>query len=102
MLENIRRAHSASDETYGMPRIRAELADQGIVASRKRIVRLMRENYLQGVSRRRGWCVTTKRNARQRPAPDLVGRKFVATTRRIWYEWKLAQKSGRTNNFGEG
>jgi len=30
-----------------MPRIRAELADAGIVASRKRIARLMRHNHLQ-------------------------------------------------------
>ena len=66
-------------ETYGMPRIRAELADQGIVASRKRIASLMRHAGLRGVSRRRGWCVTTERHPRQRPAPDLVERKFVAT-----------------------
>ena len=75
----IRQAHQASDETYGMPRIRAELADAGVVASRKRIARLMRINQIQGVSRRRAWCVTTERNKRERPAPDLVNRKFVAT-----------------------
>ena len=78
LVQNIMQAHLASDETYGMPRIRAELADMGIVASRKRIARLMRANHLQGVSRRRGWCVTTERNRCQRPAPDLVERKFVA------------------------
>ena len=78
LLQSIREAHSASDETYGMPRIRAELADIGIQASRKRIARLMRDNHLHGVSRRRGWCVTTERNPRLRPAPDLVERKFVA------------------------
>ena len=33
---------------------------------------------IQGVSRRRAWCVTTERNQRQRPAPDLVKRVFVA------------------------
>jgi putative transposase len=79
LLQSIRQAHLASDETYGMPRIRAELSDAGIVASRKRIARLMRDNHLHGVSRRRGWCVTTERNPRQRPAPDLVQRKFVAS-----------------------
>jgi len=79
LLQSIRQAHLASDETYGMPRIRAELADMGITASRKRIARLMRNNHLHGVSRRRGWCVTTERNPRQRPAPDLVERKFVAS-----------------------
>jgi putative transposase len=40
---------------------------------------LDRDNHLRGVSRRRSWCVTTARNPRQRPAPDLVDRKFVAS-----------------------
>ena len=39
----------------------------------------MSANHLQGVSRRRGWCVTTERNRRQRPAPDLVQCRFVAS-----------------------
>ena len=78
LREHIRRAHLASDETYGMPRIRAELADADIHASRKRIARLMRAMGIQGVSRRRAWCVTTERNKSQRPAPDLVKRVFVA------------------------
>jgi putative transposase len=60
------------------PRIRAELADVGVVASRKRIARLMQGMRIQGVSRIRAWCVTTERNKRQRPAPDLVKREFVA------------------------
>ena len=78
LCERIVQAHQASDETYGMPRIRAELADSGVIASRKRIARLMRAMHIQGVSRRRAWCVTTERNKRQRPAPDLVKREFVA------------------------
>ena len=78
MSESIRQAHRASDETYGMPRIRAELADTGVIASRKRIAHLMRVMRLQGVTRRRAWCVTTQRNQRQRPALDLVTRVFVA------------------------
>lgn len=85
LLQSIRDAHSTSDQTYGMPRVRAELADQGILASRKRIARLMRDNQLRGVSRRRGWCVTTERNSRQRPAPDLVERRFVASSiNQLW------------------
>ena len=78
LTEQIKQAHTMSDATYGMPRIRAELADRGIVASRKRIARLMRAAKVAGVSRRRAWCVTTQRNKRQRPAPDLVNRQFVA------------------------
>lgn len=79
LTTQIREAFIASDETYGMPRIRAELMDAGIVASRKRIAALMHQEGLRGVSRRRSYCVTTKCDARQRPAPDLVNRQFVAT-----------------------
>ena len=79
LTAQIRAAFVASDETYGMPRIRAELQDAGIVASRKRIARLMRQERMRGVSRRRSFCVTTERDVRHRPAPDLVNRMFVAT-----------------------
>ena len=79
LSERIVQAHQTSDETYGIPRIRAELADAGVIVSRKRIAALMRTMHIQGVSRRRAWCVTTERNKRQRPAPDLVKRLFVAT-----------------------
>ena len=78
LCERIVQLHQASDETYGMPRIRGELVDGGVAASRKRIARLMRRMRIQGVSRRRAWCVTTERNKRQRPAPDLVKREFMA------------------------
>jgi putative transposase len=79
LLGQIKAAHTMSDETYGMPRIRAELADAGISASRKRIAALMRANVIAGISRRRGYCVTTQRNPKDRLAPDLVKRQFVAT-----------------------
>jgi putative transposase len=38
-----------------MPRIRAELLDAGVVSSRKRIARLMRQGLMRGVSRRRSF-----------------------------------------------
>ena len=79
LTTHIRAAFVASDETYGLPRIRAEWQDTGIMASRKRIARLMRIERMRGVSRRRSFCVTTERDVRHRPAPDLVNRAFVAT-----------------------
>ena len=72
-------AFAASDETYGMPRVRAQLCNEGFKASRKRVARLMRQNHWRGVSRRRSYCVTTQRDKRLSPAPDLVNRQFVAT-----------------------
>jgi len=78
LTERIRTVHAHSDGTYGMPRVRAELIEQGVRVSRKRIARLMRCAALRGVSRRRGFVITTQRDARQPAAPDLVKRTFVA------------------------
>ena len=49
------------------------------MAGHNRIARLMRLYGLRGVSRRRGWCVTTRRDKDRQPAPDLVQRRFEAT-----------------------
>ena len=51
LLQQIRQAHAASDATYGVLRIQAELADQGIKAGHNRIAAVMRANGLRGVSR---------------------------------------------------
>ena len=61
-----------------MPRVRAELRAQGMMVSRQRVARLIRKAGLKGVSRRRAYIVTTRRNECQRPAPDLVQRGFHA------------------------
>jgi putative transposase len=85
MTEQIRSIHVESDRTYGMPKVRAELIDQGVCISRKRVAKLMRRAAIRGISRRRGFVVTTERNIRQRPAPDLVKRKFEADApNRLW------------------
>lgn len=78
LLEKIKVIYTESDRTYGMLRVFKQLRHQGVVASRKRIARLMRLHQLRGVSRRRGWVKTTERDAKQGPAPDLVKRKFSA------------------------
>ena len=73
-----------SRETYGRPRIHAELRFHGIYVSRKRVRRLMHEYGLVGVQRRR-FVVTTRRNRDARPAPDLVERNFHAEApNRLW------------------
>ena len=85
LTERIQASYEASGCTYGMPRIRADLRDQHIIASRKRIARLMRQAGLRGISRRRAFTVTTQRDERNRPAPDLVKRQFIAhTTNMLW------------------
>ena len=63
-----------SGETYGCPRIHAELQAAGEQVSRKRVARLMKDLGIQGVTRRRFKTATTKKDAKARPAPDLVNR----------------------------
>ncbi len=77
LLERIREIHRISRETFGAPRIHAELTAQGHAVSRKRIARLMRNAGLAGISRRKG-TRTTVRDARARAAADLVERNFTA------------------------
>lgn len=78
LIQEIRKVHKESDATYGAPRIHAQLRHNGHRVGKKRVARLMRQDGLHGVSRRRGFTVTTKRDERQRPAPDLVQRQFSA------------------------
>lgn len=73
-------AWRASDETYGAPRVHAELRlAGGTRVGKKRVARLMRELGIHGVSRRRGRVRTTTPDKRQPPAPDLVNRCFSAS-----------------------
>ena len=78
LLKRIRTIHASSRQTYGAPRVHAELRAQGEQHGRKRIARLLREGGLVGASHRRGGPVTTQRDKEARPAPDLVDRDFTA------------------------
>jgi len=78
LQQRIRTIHLLSRQTYGAPRIHAELQEQGTRIGRKRVARLMKASDLQGVSRRKR-TVTTRRDRSARPAPDLVDRQFFAS-----------------------
>ena len=85
LTERIRLIHAASDGNYGSPNIHAELREDGTRVGRKRVARLMRNACIRGVSRRRAFVVTTKRDPERRPAPDLVNRQFVADApNKLW------------------
>ena len=76
LTKKVRTIHAVSRGTYGAPRVHAELAAEGIPASRNRVARVMREANIVGVSRRK-FVVTTVRDG-GRQAPDLVDRAFTA------------------------
>lgn len=73
----IRAIHGKSRGTYGVPRVHAELVDEGEQVARKRIARLMRELELEGVSRRKKRRTTVRSAAAA--AADLVQRNFTAS-----------------------
>lgn len=77
--------HRRSRETYGAPRVHAELAQEhGCRVGRKRVARLMRAAGLQGVRRNR-FVRTTVRDPKAAPALDLVERNFQAAgPDRLW------------------
>ena len=78
LTEMIKEYHEASYETYGVPRIHADLKDEGIRIGRKRVARLMRLEGLAGVSRRRR-VNTTERAEGRASIADLVDRDFTAS-----------------------
>jgi transposase InsO family protein len=80
----VRHAHARGRGTYGAPRVHAELQAAGVAVSRKRVARLMREQGVAGVRRRR-FVTTTLADRTADPAPDLVGRDFTAAgPDRLW------------------
>jgi len=84
LTAKIHEIHRRSRETYGSPRVHAELRALGTRCGRKRVERLMRQAGLRGCMRgsRRG---TTRRNQRTAPAEDLVKRNFAAAQAdKVW------------------
>jgi transposase InsO family protein len=79
LAEQIRVIHADSDDTYGSPRITAELRDAGIEVNHKRVERVMRENGIVGVHLRKP-VRTTVPDPDAAAVPDLIQRDFTAST----------------------
>ncbi len=79
LLARVRTVHATSRQTYGAPRVHADLRQRGERHGRKRIARLMRGAGLLGASHRHDGPTTTRRDHDARPAPDLVDRNFTAS-----------------------
>jgi transposase InsO family protein len=75
LVAAIRRIHTASDGTYGAPRVTRDLRDDGHHVNRKRVERLMRRHGIVGHRPRRRRSLT-KPDETAAPAPDLLGRLF--------------------------
>jgi putative transposase len=69
--------YKASGETYGSPRVYAELQAKGIKVSRKRVARLMRELGLKSCRKKR-FKATTDSGHKLPVAANVLDRRFVA------------------------
>lgn len=77
LAARIRTIHRASDGTYGVPRITAELHEDGERVNHKRVARVMRTIGLAGLRLRRKHRTTIPDPAAAK-VPDLIGRNFTA------------------------
>jgi putative transposase len=85
LTNRIRRIRDRSGQTYGAPRIHAQLRRDGVRVSRKRVERLMRAHGLQGAFLRKRWRCSARQDPKATPALDLLNRDFTpSTSNRPW------------------
>ena len=76
LLAHIRARFITSNETYGSPRLHIELNESGLDVGRHRIARLMRDNGLKALQKRR-YKKTTDSNHGGLVAPNLLDQDFA-------------------------
>jgi len=79
LMARVRILFERSNETYGSPRIHADLKDEGVHVGRKRVARLMRQGGMTA-RRPRRWTRTTDSNHAQPIAPNVLARQFDVRT----------------------
>ena len=74
---HIRAAHRASHCTYGVPRMVVELRAQGLSVGARRVARIMKQEGLSGVPKKRFRGSTTDSSHDSPLAPNLLKREFT-------------------------
>jgi putative transposase len=78
LSEHIQQIHADSGQTYGSPRIQADLIAKGFTPSRQRVVRLMKQLNIKA-RRKRRFKVTTDSQHALPIADNILDRNFTAT-----------------------
>lgn len=78
LLKDIRRIHWDNHKLYGSPRVHAALRAEGQKIGRKRVEKLMRQNNLAAMSKRRVRVMTTDSKHNLPVAPNILDRNFGA------------------------
>jgi len=77
LLQRIQEVHEQSRKTYGSPRVHAELRKQGVICSKKRVARLMRQYGIRA-RRKRSHKITTQSQHNYPVAANLLRQDFQA------------------------
>jgi transposase InsO family protein len=72
LVDQIQEVYEANRSAYGSPRVTRELIDQGIPCNEKRVARLMRQEGLRGLCKKRYRPRTTDSNHDQPIAPNRL------------------------------
>jgi len=76
LVIKIREAHVASRQTYGAPRVHAELAAQGVACCRNTVAKLMQREQIIPRAIRKFKVTTNSRNTKE-VSPNLIRRRFL-------------------------
>jgi putative transposase len=79
LSQQIKKIHQHSGQTYGSPRIQAELAAQGVRCGHNRVARLMRQAELQSKQSRKFKVATTDSSHNYPVAPNRLNQDFTAS-----------------------
>lgn len=82
MLERIREVHIKSRQLYGSPRITAELNDGGLTCGKNRVARIMKDNGIRALLKRRRFRRTTDSRHDYALAANLLIES--RQTERVW------------------
>jgi putative transposase len=78
LLKDIRRIHWDHSRRYGSPRIQATLRSEGKTVGKARIAKLMRDNDIQAISKKRVRVFTTDSKHNLPVAQNVIDRNFGA------------------------
>ena len=85
LLAKIKIFFKASKKYYGSKRIHQDLLAEGYIVSERRVARVMKENKVSPLFRKRRKPVTTDSNHKLKPSPNLLEQKFhCQTPNTVW------------------
>jgi len=83
LSDRIKEIYELSKKTYGSPRVTIALLEEGLHVSRPRVARLMKEQNLKSIIRKK-WIATTD-SRHNYPVMEKLNRDFnVTRTRQVW------------------